>query len=269
MNMDEIGYNHRHEREFHVERPEGTGDWLMLIIKSPVILRVGEEEIKSPAGTLMIYQPGVPQFYRPDCDEYFDDWIHFLPDDTDIALIRELGLPLNTPAKLTEYTEVSSIVDRMCYEQYSANAYRKETVQLYFRLLLYKLSEKINRGNVPGGDHPKAYVEKLHWIRESIYRWPSREYTVDDMAKDLNFAAEKLNEIYGSQALLPKNQAIKEWFIRNGNDRKVCIIVPENADRQNTRSSCGCKKPRKDGQSQASVDRGEEAPRYSQADPGE
>ncbi len=196
MNMDEIGYNHRHEREFHVERPEGTGDWLMLIIKSPVILRVGEEEIKSPAGTLMIYQPGVPQFYRPDCDEYFDDWIHFLPDDTDIALIHELGLPLNTPAKLTEYTEVSSIVDRMCYEQYSANAYRKETVQLYFRLLLYKLSEKINRGNVPGGDHPKAYVEKLHWIRESIYRWPSREYTVDDMAKDLSLSRSRFQHLY-------------------------------------------------------------------------
>ena len=60
-------------------------------------------------------------------------------------------------------------------------------------------------------------------------------FVPDDMAKDLNFAADTLKEIYGSQTPLPKNQAMKEWFISKGNDRKVCIVVPENADRKNVR----------------------------------
>lgn len=60
-------------------------------------------------------------------------------------------------------------------------------------------------------------------------------FVPDDMAKDLIFAADTLKKIYGSPKLLLKNQAIKEWFIKKGNNRKVCIIVPENADRQNVR----------------------------------
>lgn len=64
MRMDEIGYNHRHGRSFYIDRPEGTGDWLMLIIKSPAYFRVDGKDIKTSSCAFILYEPGAPQHSR-------------------------------------------------------------------------------------------------------------------------------------------------------------------------------------------------------------
>ena len=56
-----------------------------------------------------------------------------------------------------------------------------------------------------------------------------------EMAADLNTAADILKRVYSNISSLPKNQAMKEWFIQNANGRKICIIVPENEDRKRIR----------------------------------
>ena len=56
-----------------------------------------------------------------------------------------------------------------------------------------------------------------------------------EMAADLNSAADILKEVYSNSSQLPKNQAMREWFAQNANGKKICIIVPENEDRQRIR----------------------------------
>lgn len=196
MRMDEIGYNHKHDRAFYIDRPNGTGDWLMLIIKSPACFRINGEDIHTPANSYIIYTPEYPQYYYPDGDIYYDDWIHFGPDEDEIALMYELNIPLNKPIPVSDITDVSAIVRNMCYEQYSENKNRIQSVNLYFRLLLYKLNEKtllrFDAARVSVG----PYFEKLLWVRESIYRWPSRDYTIDDMAKELSLSRSRFQHLY-------------------------------------------------------------------------
>lgn len=196
MRMDEIGYNHKHDRNFYIDRPTGAGDWLLLIVKSPAIFRIDGKNIRTPAHTFIIFTPEYPQFYRPDCDEYFDDWIHFGPDDDELELMKQLEIPFNTPVAVSDSTDISDIVKHMCFEQYSANTNRVQSVDLYFRLLLYKLNEKnavkFNCSFASKG----PYFEKLLWIRESIFRWPSRDYSIDDMAKELSLSRSRFQHLY-------------------------------------------------------------------------
>ena len=196
MQIDDIGYNHRHERDFVIDRPNGAGDWLLLLIKSPCVFRVSGQERKMTSNTMIIYSPQFPQYYRADCDEYFDDWMHFWPSDEEVEMLEQLNIKTNYPYALSDTANLSAIVRNMCYEHYSTNPNRKEISDHYFRILLYKINEKITRKNDTTKLSESIYFEKLLWIRESIYRWPSRDYTVDDMAKDLSLSRSRFQHLY-------------------------------------------------------------------------
>lgn len=196
MRMDEIGYNHRHEHDFFVKRPDGTGDWLLLVVKSPVVYRINGVDKRFHAGSFILYKTGFPQYYHAVADEYYDDWIHFEPDECELMLIESLNIPINTPVQLSDTEEASAIIRNMCFEHYSSNKHRSESVDLYFRLLIYKLSEKLNVTSESTRQNPSHYFAKLLWIRDSIYRWPSREYTVDDMAKELSLSRSRFQHLY-------------------------------------------------------------------------
>ena len=45
MKINTIGYHHTHDADFIIERPNGSGDYLLLIIKTPALFRfAGKEE---------------------------------------------------------------------------------------------------------------------------------------------------------------------------------------------------------------------------------
>lgn len=196
MRMDEIGYNHRHDESFYIERPDGTGDWLLLVIKTRCIFQINDTKLHVPANSFIIYTPEFPQYYSADHTEYIDDWIHFGPDEEELALMHELNIPLNRVVTLSDISHISAIVRNMCYEQYSANRMRKASVDLYFRLLLYKLSESMDRSLTGKSVSEGLYFEQLLWLRESIYRWPSRDWGIDDMAAEMSLSRSRLQHLY-------------------------------------------------------------------------
>lgn len=196
LQIDDIGYNHRHEKDFYIDRPNGVEDWLMLVIKSPAVYRDGGVEFHIPANVLIIYTPSTPQYYSADKAEYFDDWMHFVPNDEEIQLMESLGIRTNSPIELSESTSISAIVRNMCYEHYSSNPHKETLTDLYFRILLYKISEKSANKQNPAKSSGSIYFDKLLWIRDSIYRWPSRDYTINDMAKELSLSRSRFQHLY-------------------------------------------------------------------------
>lgn len=196
MKIDAIGYNHRHDRSFCIDRPKGTESWLMLIIKTPAFFRSEGKDTRTPANSFIIYRPGSPQYYFPATNEYFDDWIHFYPDDEELSLLSELNIPLDRPTDIADTTDISSIVQNMCFENYSTNPYRQNTIDLYFRLMLYKISEKLRIMEHSPNKYETLYSERLSVIRKSIYRWPGRDYSIDDMAKELSLSRSRFQHLY-------------------------------------------------------------------------
>lgn len=196
MRMDEIGYNHKHDSDFLIDRPNGAGDWLLLIIKTKAVFRIDNRDVAVTPHSVIIYTPDYPQYYHAANAEYIDDWIHFGPDENEEKLMKELRIPLNQIISMNDSTHISSVVKQMCYEQYSSNIYRKQEVDLLFLLLLYKLGECMENICKPHAISESPYHEKLIWLRESIYRWPSRNWSVEDMAAELNLSRSRLQHLY-------------------------------------------------------------------------
>ena len=196
MKMIEIGYNHRHDRSFCIDRPNGTESWLMLIVKTPAHFRIGGKDIRTSAHSFIIYRPNTPQYYYPASNEYFDDWMHFTPDESEKKMLTDLKITLDTPVDLADITDLSSMIRSMCFEHYSTNPYRENTIDLYFKLLMYKISEKMRKKTSLSSRTEGMYSEKLLWIRQSIYRWPGRDYSIDDMAKELSLSRSRFQHLY-------------------------------------------------------------------------
>lgn len=196
MRMDEIGYHHKHDSSFVTDRPNGAGDWLLLIIKTPAIFRIDGKDIHTKANSVIIYTPEYPEYYTPDGEEYIDDWMHFGPDEDEQQLINELNIPLNQVLQLSDISNMSQILRNMCYEYYSANLHKMEIVNLYFRMLLYKLHEQIVITRPSVALSETVYLERLIWIRENIYRWPEQEWNIDTLAKELSLSRSRFQHLY-------------------------------------------------------------------------
>lgn len=198
MRMDEIGYHHKHENTFCINRPNGAGDWLFLIIKTPAVFKIDGEYVPVKADSFILYTPEYPEHYSADsnCEEYIDDWIHFSPDESEEKLMRELSIPFNTAIYLGEISSISNIVRNMCHEFYSANLHRKDSVNLYFRMLIYKLHEQLERVHPVSVLNESSYCERLIWIRECIFRRPGFEWSIDELSKELSISRSRFQHLY-------------------------------------------------------------------------
>ena len=188
MRMDEIGWHHTHDAAFHNIRPEGAGDWLFLLIKSPC--RVDGEAF--PAGTMILYTSEFPQDYGADGTQYIDDWMHFDPDTDERRLLTNLQIPLNTPVTLKNSNALSKLLRDINFEYYSAHQYRQEVVDLQFKMLLYQIAEQITPPR-------EAVSARLQWIHESIYRKPFDKFSAVRFAAELSVTPEQFEAAYQSQ----------------------------------------------------------------------
>lgn len=228
MHMDEIGYNHRHDRSFVIDRPSGAGDWLLLIIKAPAFFRIDGKMIRAAANSFIIYTPEYPQYYYPDSDEYYDDWIHFYPEKEELDLMQSLNIPFNCPVPLPDTTEVSVMARNMCYEQYSANQNRKQSVDLYFRLMIYKLHEKMHMQNAASKISESVYFTTLLWVRQCIYRWPGRDWSIDDMAKELSLSRSRFQHLYSDTFGVSVNKDLITSRLEKAKELLICTDLGVN-----------------------------------------
>ncbi len=218
MHMEVLGYNHRHDGAFTVDRPYGIDCWLFLVIKSPAIFRVSGEEIRVPGRSVIIYTPNTPQFYYPDGDVYYDDWMHCVPDADERALLEKFGVPLNMPVTFSSISDISAIMHNLVDEFYSSNINKYESSQLLFKLLIYKICEKYqsmknkthtrqtsfhesfvwNNISEENSSEPEKseYFDALYLIREDIFRWPSSKFSIDDLAGTLSLSRSRFQHLY-------------------------------------------------------------------------
>ena len=188
MRMDEIGWHHIHDAAFYNIRPEGAGDWLLLLIKSPC--RVDGEAF--PAGTMILYTSKHPQDYGADGTQYIDDWMHFEPDADERKLLEKLQIPLNMPVTLKNSNALSKLLREINFEFYSAHQFRQEIVDLQFKMLLYQIAEQIT----PPQEDVSA---RLQWIQQSIYRKPFDKFSAVRFAAELSVTPEQFEAAYQTQ----------------------------------------------------------------------
>lgn len=191
-----VGYNYSHGPEFVMDRPNGIGSWLLLIIKTPAVFTINGVNRSVRENSFIIFTPDTPCRYRGAGKVYTDDWIYFSADERDIQRFKELDIPLNEPVYLGGTEELSRIIHILAFEHYSAEVHHTEIEERYTEILLLQLSRLIRSGAAVSS---KMFIEKNHrmtQLRTMLYTQPDKTVSVDKMAKDMNMSRSGFQHLY-------------------------------------------------------------------------
>lgn len=193
MKINNIGYNHIHDADFQIHRPDGSGDYLLLLLKTPAIFNIHNQNYLTEADSFILYKKGTPQYYRAQGSYFSNDWLHFDMSEETLNVFSEYQIPFDTVIPLKNINDLSLFIKNISYEHYSSNPYREESATLYLKLLFMKLSEKLHA-------HPDetigTYYERMSLIRSQIYNMPYYDWNVPDMAHQLAISKSYFQHMY-------------------------------------------------------------------------
>lgn len=96
-----IAHQFRNPGGFVVERMEGSGDYLLLFLRSAAEFDPGIGYVPVSEGHYILFRKDCPQKYRKLDGMFINDWMHFDFDSYD-SYFENLGIPFNTPLALPD-----------------------------------------------------------------------------------------------------------------------------------------------------------------------
>lgn len=193
MQINNIGYNHCHDADFQIQRATGSGDYLLLLLKTPAVFTLIGADLLTAADSFMLYRKGTPQLYRAYGAQFANDWFHFSLSDAELEFWEALDIPFDTVTPIGDLNGLSLIVKNMCYENYSCNLHKADSVELYMKLFFLKLSEKLHSARQDGSG---SYYEKMSILRSQIYNMPYHDWSIEGLAHQLTMSKSYFQHLY-------------------------------------------------------------------------
>ncbi len=227
MEIHSIGYHHIHDSNFLMEQLEGSGQgWLFLLIKTPAKMLIKGEIIHVEPNSVMIYYGDIPQHYGADGGIYIDDWFYFTVEQMDLALLRELEIPLGEPRHLEDISELTALIRSMTYEHHTKNLYSADLVDLSLKILFFKLSRLLHSTVRELPESGQSRYDGMIRLREEIYCNVCNVGTVSDMARSLSMSQSAFQhtykKIFGTNVMSDINRA----RIRQAEELLVTTTLP-------------------------------------------
>ena len=189
MELHTLGINYRHDGNFVIDRPNGSGDELLLIFKTPARVRIAEEIVTVPADSAVVYDGRYPQYYGADGDEYINHWVHF-DACGDTAFFERISLPFNTILPVTDIEMTESVLEQLNREAVTGGVNSAECIDLLLRLLLARLGGETRSA---AASHHSAALKSL---RAQIYRNPAGVYSIAELASQLMLSGSHFQYLY-------------------------------------------------------------------------
>lgn len=193
MIINNVGYGHRHDADFFIERENGSGDYLLLLLKTDAVFIVDGKEIKVPSDSVFIYPKGRPQYYKCEKGHVFEnDWIHF--DFSSAEEEREflsMNIPLETPVHM-DVRFLSYCIKSVSYEKYANGKYSTQSIDCFMKLIFIKISEMGISNSVK---HDSRF-DMLSTIRNKIYSNPYEQRNVEIAAHEIRMSRSAFQRAY-------------------------------------------------------------------------
>jgi len=218
LKVNKVGYNYRHSGDFSINRPQGSGDMVMVMVTTPTVFVLSGKEVSVDSNTIVIFKTGTPQHYRGCGNLFTNNWFHFTPDD--LSLFEELDIPLDTPISGFSTTVLSDIVLKMSNEMNLNQEYSQVILANYVNIFMYTLSRLMHTKS-------NANESQLTEIRNAIYNMPYKRWDVDALAKRAGYSrsyfSHKYKEDFGTSPMQDVTESKMEYakYLLESTDYRV------------------------------------------------
>ena len=185
--VNAIGLDRRHTAEFDLDRPDGSGDYLLVIFKSDAVLYLDHREIKVSPDSAVIYKKGTRQRYKALGGCYVNHFLHFDAGECPGGVRFD---ELLIPRSIRDSEELLRMISR---ELLSESPNREEYISDMIKIMLMKLSEPYD-GRSDALVNPHGAL--LDGLRADIYSNPGQFLTVAQLAESVSLSPSYFQQLY-------------------------------------------------------------------------
>ena len=196
INIGAIGYNYTHEEDFRMDRPEGPGAWLFLLVKSDAIFYINGKRNLVKKHSYVLLQPKTPCMYQGAKENYEDDWFFFNMTEEDKTELLERGIVFDSPVFLGSTEEISSLIHQISYNHFSADIYHEEIKILLTSVLFLKTAQQAKSKIIQSPDALASKNDKLTYLRTRLFEEPALFSGIDEMAAYMNLSRSGFQHLY-------------------------------------------------------------------------
>lgn len=234
MKIGAIGCNYRHDPEFYIERPEGTGCGLMLLIKSPAKFTINGETTRAEKNSFVMFTPETPYRYG-DNSGYTDDWVYFDYEEGDIERFTQMGIPLNKIVNIVNTEELSQILRQISYEHHSLDDKREVIEAHYVEIFLLKLVRILSMSSAFLSPKLADRHYHLSHLRDKIYAHPDEMTNVAEMARQMGMSYSGFQHLYKKIFGI----SVMTDITNSRFDRAVKLLITTNMSIREISQKCG------------------------------
>ena len=196
INIGAIGYNYTHEEDFRMDRPDGPGAWLFLLVKSDAIFYINGKRNLVKKHSYVLLQPKTPCMYQGAKENYEDDWFFFNMTEEDKTELLERGIVFDTPVFLGITEEISSLIHQISYNHFSADINHEEIKILLTSVLFLKTAQQAKSKIIQSPDALASKNDKLTYLRTRLFEEPALFSGIDEMAAYMNLSRSGFQHLY-------------------------------------------------------------------------
>lgn len=191
MQLVRIRHNWHENAGMRLNRPEGSGDYVLLHFLTPVTLWMDGQSVDAAPGTLVILSPQMGHgFYSQ--GTLLHDWMH-LTGDVESAL-EAVGLEPDTLYSMTQSLQITERIARLEAEFFARNVHWESCVDALLRELWITIARQAT------GEISQPVLQEtaghLRELRAEMMQHPERQWSNEMMAKQVNISVSRLYPLY-------------------------------------------------------------------------
>ncbi|WP_167957169.1 AraC family transcriptional regulator [Anaerosporobacter faecicola] len=194
MQIHGIGYHYHHDSTFRIDRPQGTGDYLLLLTFTPTVFCIKGVTTIQKNPCVILFNKNSPQHYRADQKPYCNDFLHFDFDSkTELSYVSSI-ITFDTIYEIPSIELLSRQIRELSFEHLSANKKKEESKQLILKLLFLKIEEQLS--SIANNTPYSSYYHELLSLRSYIYNTVEQRHTVEELAGKLDLSPSYFHTLY-------------------------------------------------------------------------
>lgn len=192
--VNSCGHDSYHPRPCNIEHKNGIPDYLILLIKTSSWVMLDGRRCDIAPYSLLCFPPDTYIHYGCDTAGYNDDWIHFLPDTQEAAVILQLLPPFYTILRPCNFHKLSEYARILSDIFYSSSHHRRQSMDALMHILLYTIQDELE---VPfPTPNIQKYYPSFSNLRTQIYNNPATPWCIPDLADSLALSLSYFQHLY-------------------------------------------------------------------------
>lgn len=184
-------YNRQNPDRDRIYRPNGSGDYLFLLLKTPMRFHLGGESLLTRENACMLYAPDIMQHYEA-IHRFRNSYIHFScsPDPQ-----KAFQVPQNTVFYPGNYEEIDEFIRKIQEERIAGQPFAAEKQRCLFTELFISIARSL-AGKEAGDAESRQLYQAFLKLRLTMLQTYEKPWDTEAMCRAVHLEKSQLFSYY-------------------------------------------------------------------------